>query len=51
LIFGREVAAALLGMPEKTQWKNCELSPEEEEKLVDKLREEYGPYDITQEEV
>lgn len=37
--------AELLGTPEKTNWKSCELTKEEEAKMVEDLKAAFGPHD------
>lgn len=47
-----DVLAELLGVPEKVNWKHCELSKPEEQAMVEALKLAYAPYDFneTQEE-
>lgn len=42
--------AELLNLKEKINWKDCVVPQEEEEKLVERIREAYQPYDITLQE-
>ncbi|XP_056630203.1 CWF19-like protein 1 homolog [Diorhabda sublineata] len=47
--FAREVLASgpVLNMKDREDWKNCILEKSEEEKLVQRLRTEFQPYDFT----
>lgn len=47
--FFREVLACpyVLNMPEKSDWKDCMLSKEEEIELCQKFREKFKPFDFT----
>ncbi|WCJ42686.1 CwfJ-like family protein / zinc finger (CCCH-type) family protein [Euphorbia peplus] len=36
--FGREVLAGLLNMPERADWRTCDLNKEEETRVVEKLK-------------
>lgn len=45
--FGNEVAAQVLGQPEKAHWKHCLVSQEEEEKLAAEFRERFAEFDFT----
>lgn len=47
--FGREVLAtgAILNMPGKTDWRECTMTREDEEKLVQRIRSDFEPYDFT----
>ncbi|XP_059486159.1 CWF19-like protein 1 [Neocloeon triangulifer] len=49
LQFGREalVGPSLLDMPEKVDWKDCQISQEEEKANTVKFREEFEPFDFT----
>lgn len=49
LNFGREVLACpyVLNMPEKSDWKECTLSKEEEIELCQKFRQQFKPFDFT----
>lgn len=40
--------AELLGVPEKVNWKKCELSKPEEAKMVEDLKLAYAPYDFNE---
>ena len=44
--FAREVTAALLGKPERADWRQCELGRDGEERIAEALRNKFGPYDI-----
>lgn len=43
--FGRGVLAAVLGTPEKRNWKTCVLPKDEETALVEKFKEGFKSYD------
>ncbi|KAJ1440810.1 CwfJ C-terminus 1-domain-containing protein-like protein [Ochromonadaceae sp. CCMP2298] len=45
--FGLEVAAEILGQPERGHWKHCLLKEDEEAKLCDLFREDFAPFDFT----
>jgi hypothetical protein len=45
--FGLEVAAEILGQPERGHWKHCLLPEDEEAKMCDSFREEFAPFDFT----
>lgn len=47
--FGRDVLAMepILNKMDRTEWKDCTLSREEEEVLVKKLRTDFEPFEIT----
>ncbi|CAB3387551.1 Hypothetical predicted protein [Cloeon dipterum] len=49
LQFGREavVGPSLLDMPEKVDWKDCQVSKDEETANAVNFREEFQPYDFT----
>ncbi|KAK4885122.1 hypothetical protein RN001_001393 [Aquatica leii] len=49
LNFGRQVVAsgAILNLPEKIDWKDCELKRENEERIVQSLRKAFEPFDFT----
>lgn len=47
--FGNDLAAQVLGQPERAQWKKCLVSQEEEERLAAEFREAFAPYDFTAE--
>jgi len=46
--FGTEVAAQVLGQPEKAHWKNCVLAVEEEEKQALAFREQFSEFDFAE---
>ncbi|EFJ14443.1 hypothetical protein SELMODRAFT_445909 [Selaginella moellendorffii] len=46
--FGREVLAGLLGTPEKTDWKACKLTKDEETKLVEDFKQQFQAFDPMQ---
>ncbi|XP_044518811.1 CWF19-like protein 1 isoform X1 [Gracilinanus agilis] len=52
LHFGREVLAseAILNIPEKSDWKQCPRSREEEETLARLFRKHFQPFDFAQED-
>eukprot|EP00598_Pedospumella_elongata_P007747 CAMPEP_0184985492 /NCGR_PEP_ID=MMETSP1098-20130426/14143_1 /TAXON_ID=89044 /ORGANISM="Spumella elongata, Strain CCAP 955/1" /LENGTH=898 /DNA_ID=CAMNT_0027509581 /DNA_START=8 /DNA_END=2704 /DNA_ORIENTATION=- len=45
--FGLEVAAEILGQPERGHWKNCLLPEAEEASLCDDFRAAFAPFDFT----
>lgn len=47
--FGTEVAAQVLGQPEKAHWKNCVLAVEEEERQALAFREQFSEFDFAEE--
>ena len=48
--FGNDLAAQVLGQPERAQWKKCLVSQEEEERLAADFREAFAPFDVAAEE-
>lgn len=50
LNFAREVLAidALLDLNDRTDWKDCLLSKEEEVELVARIRTDFEPFDFTE---
>ncbi|ELW49348.1 CWF19-like protein 1 [Tupaia chinensis] len=49
LQFGREVLAseAILNIPDKSDWRQCHISKEEEETLARRFRKDFEPFDFT----
>ncbi|XP_015392176.1 CWF19-like protein 1 isoform X3 [Panthera tigris] len=49
LQFGREVLAseAILNIPDKSDWRQCQVSKEEEEMLARRFRKDFEPFDFT----
>ncbi|NP_001290333.1 CWF19-like protein 1 isoform 2 [Homo sapiens] len=49
LQFGREVLAseAILNVPDKSDWRQCQISKEDEETLARRFRKDFEPYDFT----
>ncbi|XP_065750296.1 CWF19-like protein 1 isoform X2 [Phocoena phocoena] len=49
LQFGREVLAseAILNIPDKSDWRQCQISKEEEETLARHFRKDFEPFDFT----
>ncbi|KAM9197030.1 CWF19-like protein 1 isoform 3-T3 [Dugong dugon] len=49
LQFGREVLAseAILNIPDKSDWRQCQISKEEEETLARRFRKDFEPFDFT----
>ncbi|XP_063583185.1 CWF19-like protein 1 isoform X2 [Pongo abelii] len=49
LQFGREVLAseAILNVPDKSDWRQCQISKEDEETLARCFRKDFEPYDFT----
>jgi hypothetical protein len=45
LAFGRTVAAALAGCPERADWKECAVSPPEEVARTDAFKAAFAPFD------
>ncbi|KAI3447136.1 hypothetical protein Pfo_003801 [Paulownia fortunei] len=43
--FGREVLAGLLNMADKADWRNCQLSKDEETKMADDFKSQFKEYD------
>ncbi|GAA0176153.1 hypothetical protein LIER_29198 [Lithospermum erythrorhizon] len=43
--FGREVLAGLLNMADKADWRNCQLSKDEEIKVVESFKKQFEEYD------
>ncbi|KDP33838.1 hypothetical protein JCGZ_07409 [Jatropha curcas] len=43
--FGREVLAGLLNKPERADWRACTLSKEEEMKMVEEFKKQFGELD------
>lgn len=43
--FGREVLAGLLNMADKADWRNCQLSKDEEIEMAEKLKSQFKEYD------
>jgi len=48
--FGRTVFADLLGKPEASNWKACELSMEQEKKIVNDFKQQFKPFQTVQDE-
>ncbi|XP_047311841.1 zinc finger CCCH domain-containing protein 64 [Impatiens glandulifera] len=46
--FGREVLAGLFNKPDRDDWRNCKLSKEEEEEMVESFKSRFGKYDPNQ---
>ena len=47
LSFGLELAANVIGAPDKAHWKNCIVSEELEKTQTDTFRELFGAFDFT----
>lgn len=45
--FGNEVAAKMIGQPERSNWKNCVQTHDQEVKLVKSFRDAFEEFDIT----
>ena len=47
--FCREVLAseAILNIPDKSDWRKCQISKEEEETLARRFRKDFEPFDFT----
>ncbi|KAK4483663.1 hypothetical protein RD792_010864 [Penstemon davidsonii] len=43
--FGREVLAGLLNIADKADWRNCQLSKDEEAKMADSFKSRFEEYD------
>ncbi|KAL3623646.1 hypothetical protein CASFOL_032462 [Castilleja foliolosa] len=43
--FGREVLAGLLNMADKADWRNCQLSKDEETQMADNFKSRFKEYD------
>ncbi|KAL1554965.1 hypothetical protein AAHA92_15461 [Salvia divinorum] len=43
--FGREVLAGLLNMADKADWRNCQLSKDEEAEMAENFKREFKEYD------
>ncbi|XP_077180286.1 CWF19-like protein 1 isoform X2 [Paroedura picta] len=52
LQFGREVLAseAILGMPDRADWRSCQMGREEEGVAAQAFRQAFAPFDIAQED-
>ena len=50
--FRREVLAseAILNIPDKSDWRQCQTSKEEEEILAGRFRKDFEPFDFTVDE-
>jgi len=46
LQFGRMVLAKLLGVPERSDWKICALSEEDDRRDVALVKQAYAPFDV-----
>jgi len=46
MLLGNEIAALVLGQPDKINWKNCVQSQEQEERLVEFLRKEFAEFEV-----
>lgn len=42
-----QIAATILGHPDRANWKNCLLSDDEESRIVDQLKDSFQRYDFT----
>lgn len=49
LQFGREVLATgpILNKPNRVEWKECVVSRDEEDKIVQRIRKDFEPFDFT----
>uniref|UniRef100_A0A2K6FMR0 CWF19-like protein 1 n=1 Tax=Propithecus coquereli TaxID=379532 RepID=A0A2K6FMR0_PROCO len=49
LQFGREVLAseAILNIPDRSDWRQCQMSKEDEETLARRFRKDFEPFDFT----
>lgn len=47
LSFGLELAANVIGDPDKAHWKNCIVSEDQEKTQTDNFRELFGAFDFT----
>jgi hypothetical protein len=43
----KQVAAEMLGQPERGHWKHCLLPEDEEARLCDQFRQDLAPFDFT----
>ncbi|KAL9224253.1 hypothetical protein vseg_000310 [Gypsophila vaccaria] len=43
--FGREVLSGLLKIPDKADWRNCQLSKDEEAEMVEAFKSQFKPFD------
>jgi hypothetical protein len=50
ITYGRDVLCDMLEVPEKLNWKDCELSKPEETEAVDRLKASWAKYDFNEEE-
>jgi len=48
LTYGRDVLAEFLGVPQKVNWKNCELGKEAEREMVERLKKEWEKWDFNE---
>eukprot|EP00898_Chlorokybus_atmophyticus_P002259 jgi/Chlat1/3033/Chrsp206S03289 len=44
--FGRDVLAEMLNMPERADWKACRIDKAEEERLAEKFKSTFEPFDV-----
>eukprot|EP00743_Colponemidia_sp_Colp-15_P006571 GILK01007080.1.p1 GENE.GILK01007080.1~~GILK01007080.1.p1 ORF type:complete len:636 (-),score=121.89 GILK01007080.1:14-1921(-) len=44
LQFGRDVAAHILGMPDRADWKACRISSDEEQKIASAFKKQFKPF-------
>jgi hypothetical protein len=45
-LFIVQIAANVLGMPQRANWKNCVLSDREEGMLAERVKTAFGPFDF-----
>ena len=43
-----QVAAELAGVPDRADWKKCQISPDEEAARTERFKAQFKPYDIMQ---
>ena len=46
--FCLQVAAELAGVPDRADWKRCQISPDEEAARTENFKARFKPYDIMQ---
>lgn len=43
---GREVLASLVGKPERSEWKACSVTEEQEKERTERFKELFKSYDV-----
>ena len=47
-LFFTQAAAELAGVPDRADWKRCQISPDEEAARTEVFKAHFKPYDIMQ---